>query len=44
MGVLGLNTDRNWSFKAFAFPVSAKKEFGHPSSREQCQMTPAWND
>ena len=24
MGVLGLNTDWNWSFKAFAFPTSVK--------------------
>ena len=25
MGVLGLNTDRNWSFNAFAFPTSVKR-------------------
>ena len=25
MGVLGLKTDRNWSFKAFAFAVSVKR-------------------
>ena len=25
MGVLGLNTDFNWSFKAFAFAVSVRR-------------------
>ena len=25
IGILGLNADRNWSFKAFAFPVSVKR-------------------